>query len=741
MRKFIICLLLLLVACHIHAQPTQEHVEYYSEDWKRTTKDSADFYRVIRYDKDGKPKGTVRDFYISGELQWEGALLTTKPDTMVGVNAWYDKRGYVTGWGYYEDGERMDIGKFIHENGYRYSPNIKLFLRYLNRQLPFRLKPNAEGAYVIHRVGTYLYRRKIYMGAFHFWDQGKIIREKLGLDSDLSKSLNNLGLVHAAQGHYNQALDHYQRAAGIQSRYQQYVNLATTFNNIGKIHYRRGEYDKALKMFARSAKLRKKYKRTTRLAQTFTDIGHVYFSLRQFNRAVKYYKEAEEIQLKKDKTALALSWTLYNLGNVYRARGLTHKALDYHFKALGIRRRKGKDKLVGSSLVNIAEVYIEQKDWTEALEYLERAETIYKGEDDQVKQIRILYNKGRIYAGRDKYGKALNYLMEAANRCRELGLEQELVKSLAYAGLMYKRQGDLNKALPLFTESIELEAKIYPFLPPIQSMLDELPPYVYQEAVSCAIEEGKVRQAFHFASHFQNRQSHDFVLNSTIITDSLSTDMKEEEIHIRSRLVFLENQLRDPLNIELRDSLMATKRATLESWGVFKENAMEEAPVYTSYRYPENHLNIVEVQQSLDSAEAMVSFFGGEDLYAFVATESKYEVFELGRSQDIYALAENFERSYRSYGSKPKAYQRNPEQNNPDPEVADSISSERLYENIWKPFGNAAWLTNKDFHIMGNHKLGGVDFTSLLKQNNDKNHGHAIEYYLTPNAFMNTHSP
>lgn len=35
-------------------------------------KSDADYYRLITFDEKGKPLGKVKDYYITGELQWEG---------------------------------------------------------------------------------------------------------------------------------------------------------------------------------------------------------------------------------------------------------------------------------------------------------------------------------------------------------------------------------------------------------------------------------------------------------------------------------------------------------------------------------------------------------------------------------------------------------------------------------------------------------------------------------------------
>src|SRR5512143_2073950 len=52
---------------------------YMDEDFDETDDESlAEYYRIITY-QNGKPSGTVRDYYKSGVLQWEGILESEYP--------------------------------------------------------------------------------------------------------------------------------------------------------------------------------------------------------------------------------------------------------------------------------------------------------------------------------------------------------------------------------------------------------------------------------------------------------------------------------------------------------------------------------------------------------------------------------------------------------------------------------------------------------------------------------------
>lgn len=77
-------------------QPTTEIPKttiYYDLDWHPTQfKEDAFYYREVRL-QNGVPVGYVRDYYISGKLQWLGKLRQMDPDIPDGTCIWYYENG------------------------------------------------------------------------------------------------------------------------------------------------------------------------------------------------------------------------------------------------------------------------------------------------------------------------------------------------------------------------------------------------------------------------------------------------------------------------------------------------------------------------------------------------------------------------------------------------------------------------------------------------------------------------
>jgi len=95
----------------------QKTIKYFNSEWQLCSKDEAAYYREIEYDNDGKPQGFVRDFFMSGKLQWEGHLSADSPEIYEGNCAWYYENGLVAEKAYYIAGKVDGEFHSYYENG------------------------------------------------------------------------------------------------------------------------------------------------------------------------------------------------------------------------------------------------------------------------------------------------------------------------------------------------------------------------------------------------------------------------------------------------------------------------------------------------------------------------------------------------------------------------------------------------------------------------------------------------
>ena len=95
--KLFSVLFLLVTVTNSFAQ--EEKKTYYDKNWKVVSNESkAEYYRLVTLDEDGKPVGNTKDYFITGELQWEGRMSyidesDNSKDISEGLCTWYHKNG------------------------------------------------------------------------------------------------------------------------------------------------------------------------------------------------------------------------------------------------------------------------------------------------------------------------------------------------------------------------------------------------------------------------------------------------------------------------------------------------------------------------------------------------------------------------------------------------------------------------------------------------------------------------
>lgn len=96
--------------------------EYFDEKWNRCKQKDAAFYRLVTYELDNKPKGIVKDFYISGQLQSEFTAVYLDYDDEgknfhEGEATWYFNNGKVEQKRYYYNNKINGKNTFFYDNG------------------------------------------------------------------------------------------------------------------------------------------------------------------------------------------------------------------------------------------------------------------------------------------------------------------------------------------------------------------------------------------------------------------------------------------------------------------------------------------------------------------------------------------------------------------------------------------------------------------------------------------------
>jgi tetratricopeptide (TPR) repeat protein len=195
-------------------------------------------------------------------------------------------------------------------------------------------------------------------------------------------ALTSLGMVHARQGRYGQAIEHFQQAIALFREVDDRGGEARALDNLGLVHWRQGRYGQAPE--------------------------HHRQALTLFRETGRHNSEAN---------------ALGNLGAVYGRQGHYEQAAEHLQQAIAIHREVGDRIGEAYALDQLGVVYGRQGCYEEAAAHQRRALTLFRetchrdGEPEALNSVgETLYATGQADQARAQHAAALTLAIEASDR-------------------------------------------------------------------------------------------------------------------------------------------------------------------------------------------------------------------------------------------------------------------------------------------------------------------------------------
>ncbi|MFC2125319.1 tetratricopeptide repeat protein [Bacteroidota bacterium] len=244
----------------------------YNEDGIETNDPSSTaYYRLITYKK-GIIEGQVVDHYKSGVKKWEGYLTSDDPDSLTGINKWYDT-----------DGNLICILHF---------DNDKLQLSISEALHPNRSNKNLTFENSLEFYADLLAKKKRYNEAISIYQILISAIQKTGAKPiDMARIFQSTGSSWLFIDEYINALTNFQLASQVTDREE---DLVPAYLKSGECLIKLGQYDSAHFYLNKSIELQKSFKttETDTYAQTLDQSGLAYYNLKDYNPAINNFKKA-----------------------------------------------------------------------------------------------------------------------------------------------------------------------------------------------------------------------------------------------------------------------------------------------------------------------------------------------------------------------------------------------------------------------------------------------------------------
>ena len=238
--------------------PVTEYYEVIDGKWTETQDSSiAEYFRRISYDENNSPVGMVRDYFISGAIQWRGHVLSVKPFIRQGKCEWFYENGNLKRSGVFESNK--ENGAFaryyetgaVKEQGYKIDDKLEggVTAYYENGQVQYSGNFSGDltnGIFSIYKQDGTPLPQKLYgndtilLVAFNI--QHKI--DDLGETEAISVGEYYLGgEYYLEQNDYVNAIEYYSEAIN------SYENYTQAYHQRGIAYYYNNQFNEAISDF------------------------------------------------------------------------------------------------------------------------------------------------------------------------------------------------------------------------------------------------------------------------------------------------------------------------------------------------------------------------------------------------------------------------------------------------------------------------------------------------------------
>lgn len=217
-------------------------------------------------------------------------------------------------------------------------------------------------------------------------------------------------------GAYTEAEAKWKEAIALAQKDSNKLNLAETLNQMTHLFLKQRRLDEARSSLQSALAIREKElgKDSPKTAETLGNLALVEHKSGHDADAERLYKEVIEIK-RKSNNSNSLAITLTNLANLYGEMRRIEDARKLYLEALELDEKTyGKDhKEVAQDYFNLGAVMYHHNYNKEAIEYLDRALSLYEKLDDGPGTVKSLHYLGLCHAEEKSHGKAIEVYRKA----------------------------------------------------------------------------------------------------------------------------------------------------------------------------------------------------------------------------------------------------------------------------------------------------------------------------------------
>ena len=236
------------------------------------------------------------------------------------------------------------------------------------------IKDQKAEARVLMWLGIVGWRLSDYKSARENGEASVALKRQTGLDDELSRSFNSLGLIAYNEGRYADALAMYDSAIASATRHDDASGIARAASNVPLVKVELGRFDEARRDFDRAMQANQAAGDARTHANLLANIGMLEIRLGNPRRAITLLDSARELYDKRDVSGQANA--LGQLASAWIAVGELQRALNAVDSAIAIARSEGLQQEIAANMEVLADIQLQAGNSRLALATLRSADSI-----------------------------------------------------------------------------------------------------------------------------------------------------------------------------------------------------------------------------------------------------------------------------------------------------------------------------------------------------------------------------
>jgi len=298
-----------------------------------------------------------------------------------------------------------------------------------------------------------LYISKNIDSAIYYSKKGIILANSLNYKLGIAENSDNLGGYYVKQNNLDSAKIYYQKSKFYFYNTDSLLKYTENAMRLGNISLAQNNHIEALELYQECLAISKENEFKTLIPHLYNNIGLIYKDFEDYDDAQSNFKNAYDLFIENKDEENAV-YPLYNISLIQSVIGNDQEALDGYFDLISYHLKTENWVSLASIYNSISEIYIKNKDFKLARQYLDMALNAIKDKKDSFNsgpssyyETSIYTNAAQLYYIEGDYKKSKNLALKAINLSFDNSYKLNIIKNSKILGEIYDESKQIDSAL------------------------------------------------------------------------------------------------------------------------------------------------------------------------------------------------------------------------------------------------------------------------------------------------------